>query len=81
VITIYAVLDTDAVMAAIASLKKDKWIKRQLGKYNGHGTHLTDPSSLKNNQEELKVSLHGKNKSVIVPCLMELTMDVRSRCI
>ena len=75
VITIYPMLETDAVIAAVASLKKDKWIKSQIGKPNGHGTHHIDSSALKKNQEEVKVTLYGKAKSVFVHCLMELNVE------
>jgi hypothetical protein len=75
VITIYPELETDAVIAAIAILKKDKWIQRQIGKYSGHGTHFTDSSTLKKNQAEVKVTLNGKKRCVFVHCLMELTME------
>ena len=75
VITIYPVLETDAVEAAINILKKDKQIKRYLGKYTSPGIHITDSSSLKKNQEEVKVTLYGKKGSVIVHCLMELTIE------
>lgn len=75
IITIYPVLETEAVEAAVDILKKDKWIKSRTGKYNGHGTHHTDSSSLKKNQAEVKVTLTGKKGSVFVHCLMELTTE------
>lgn len=75
VITIYAVIETDAVEAAVGILKKDKQIRRHTGKYDGHGTYHTDSSSVKKNQAEVKVILYGKKGSVFVHCLMELTME------
>ena len=75
VITIYPVIETDAVEAAIAILKKDNWIRRHRGKANGYGLHHTDSSSLNKNQAEVKVTLHGKKDSVYVHCLMQLTME------
>lgn len=75
VITIYPVLETEAVEAAVAILKKDKQIKRYIGQYNGIIIHLTDSSSVKKNQAETKVTLTGKKGSVFVHCLMELTTE------
>ena len=75
VITIYPVLETDAIEAAVAILKKDNWIKRRRGKSNGYGIHHTDSSSLKKNQAEVKVTFYGKKGSVFVHCLMELTTE------
>ena len=75
VITIYPVLETEAVEAAVDILKKDKWIKSHTGKCNGHSIHHTDSSSLKKNQAEVKVTLTGKKGSVFVHCLMELTTE------
>ncbi len=74
-ITIYPVLETEAVIAAVDILKKDKWIKRHTGKYTGHGTHHPDSSSVKKNQADVKVTLSGKKGSVFMHCLMELTID------
>lgn len=74
-ITIYPVLETDAVEAAIAILKKDNWIRKRRGKANGYGIHHTDSSSLKKNQAAVKVTLYGKKESVYVHCLMQLSME------
>lgn len=75
VITIYPVIETDAVEAAIAILKKDNWIRRRRSKANGYGIHHTDSSSLKKNQADVKVTLYGKKESVYVHCLMQLSME------
>jgi hypothetical protein len=75
VITIYPVLETDAVEAALAILKKDNWIRRRRGKADGYSIHHTDSSSLKKNQAEVKVTLYGKKESIYVHCLMQLTME------
>ncbi|MBD2703344.1 hypothetical protein IC229_22055 [Spirosoma sp. BT702] len=75
VITIYPVIETDAVEAAIAVLKKDSWIRRRRGKANGYGVHHADSSSLKKNQAEVKVTLYGKKESVYVHCLMQLSIE------
>lgn len=75
VMTIYPVIETEAVEAAVAVLKKDNWIKRRRGKSNGYRVHPTDSSLLKKNQADVKVTLHGKKESVYVHCLMELTIE------
>lgn len=75
-ITIYPVIETEAVIAAVGILKKDKWIKKYTGKSDGSlCTHHTASASVKKNQEEVKVTLNGKKGSVFVHCLMELTID------
>lgn len=75
VLTLYPDLETDAFEAAVVILKKDKHIKRHIGKFTGPNIHLTKSSSLKKNQEEVKVTLTGKKGFVFVHCLMELTME------
>ncbi len=75
VITIYPILETEAVEAAISILRKDTWIKRRIGKRAGSSISYTDSSALKKNQAYAKVTLHGKKGSVFVHCLMELTME------
>jgi hypothetical protein len=73
VITIYPVIETDAAIAAVAILKKDKWVRSHIGKYINYGTHYTDLDSVKETQ--VKVTLFGKAGSIIVNCLMHLTVD------
>lgn len=75
VITIYPVLDTEAVEAAVDILKKDKRIKRYIGKYQSLGIHHLDSFLIKKNQAEVKVTLTGNKGSVFVHCLMQLTME------
>ena len=74
-ITIYPILETEAVEAAISLLRKDTWIKRKIGKENGCSIGHTDSSALKKNQAYAKVTLDGKKGSVFVHCLMELTRE------
>lgn len=75
VLTLYPDLETDAFEAAVAILKKDKHIKRHIGKFTGPDIHLTESSSLKKNQEEVKLTLTGTKGFVFVHCLMELTVE------
>jgi hypothetical protein len=75
VITIYPVLDTEAVEAAVDILKKDKRIKRSIGKYQSLGIHHLDSFSIKKNQAEVKVTLTGNKGAMYVHCLMQLTLE------
>ncbi|PSR55900.1 hypothetical protein AHMF7605_21540 [Adhaeribacter arboris] len=68
-ITLYPWTETEASDAAIQILKKDKSIKKHLGKFNGSG--FPDSPSL----EEVKVTIYGTKGHVRVHCLMELNQQ------
>lgn len=71
-ITLYPVIDTAPIDAAVDILKKDKSIKGHIGKLTGHGYHQVHWPSSKKDLAEVKVTLSGTKGSVSVHCKMEL---------
>jgi hypothetical protein len=71
-ITLYPLIDTAPIDAAVEILKKDKSVKSYIGKFSGHGHDQVDWPSLKRDVAEVRVTLSGNKGSVSVLCRMEL---------
>jgi hypothetical protein len=71
-ITLYSLIDTAPIDAAVEILKKDKSIKSHIGKFRTHGYDQVDWPSLKRDLAEVKVTLSGDKGSVYMHCSMEL---------
>jgi len=72
VITLYPMTDTEPANAAANILKKDKSIKKHLGKYTGHGYGRVHLPRLKQQLAEVEVTLLGSKGSVFVHCILAL---------